>query len=79
MRRNVLPADVSKYSKHTFTQPQLMALLRPMRLEDSTLREAELRLAAHSDPCRALFEDADDVRPLPASETMDDLSLKEPH
>jgi hypothetical protein len=56
-----------------------MALLRPMRLEDSTLREAELRLAAHSDPCRALFEDADDVRPLPASETMDDLSLKEPH
>ncbi len=45
----VQPPYGSKYSKHTFTQPQLMAILCLMRFEDWTFREAEVRLAEHSD------------------------------
>ena len=52
--REVLPAYGSKYSKHTFTQPQLMTILCLMRFEDWTFREAEVRLAEHSDLRRAL-------------------------
>jgi hypothetical protein len=52
--REVLPAYGSKYSKHTFTQPQLMTVLCLMRFEDWTFREAEVRLAEHSDLRRAL-------------------------
>src|SRR6185295_12817958 len=37
----------SKYSKHTFTQPQLLAILCLMRYEDWTFREAEVRLGEH--------------------------------
>jgi hypothetical protein len=44
----------SKYSKHTFTQPQLMTILCLMRFEDWTFREAEVRLAEHSDLRAAL-------------------------
>ncbi len=52
--REVLPAYSGKYSKHTFTQPQLMTILCLMRFEDWTFREAEVRLAEHSDLRRAL-------------------------
>lgn len=52
--QEVLPAYGSKYSKHTFTQPQLMTILCLMRFEDWTFREAEVRLAEHSDLRRAL-------------------------
>jgi hypothetical protein len=41
----ILPAYPSKFSKHTFTQPQLLAVLCLMRYEDWTLRKAEVRLA----------------------------------
>jgi transposase len=47
--REVLPAYSGKFSKHTFTQPQLMTVLCLMRFEDWTFREAEVRLAEHSD------------------------------
>ena len=43
-----LPDYRSKFSKHTFTQPQLLAILCLMRYEDWTLRKAEVRLAEHS-------------------------------
>jgi hypothetical protein len=52
--RGVLPDYSGKYSKHTFTQPQLMTILCLMRFEDWTFREAEVRLAEHSDLRRAL-------------------------
>lgn len=50
----VLPAYSSKFSKHTFSQPQLMTILCLMRFEDWTFREAEVRLAEHSDLRSAL-------------------------
>lgn len=50
----VMPPYGSKFSKHTFTQPQLMTILCLMRFEDWTFREAEVRLAEHSDLRRAL-------------------------
>ena len=50
----VVPPYGSKYSKHTFTQPQLMTILCLMRFEDWTFREAEVRLAEHSDLRAAL-------------------------
>lgn len=50
----IVPPYGSKYSKHTFTQPQLMTILCLMRFEDWTFREAEVRLAEHSDLRRAL-------------------------
>jgi hypothetical protein len=43
----VLPLYRSKYSKHTFTQPQLLAILCLMRYEDWTFRETEVRLQEH--------------------------------
>ena len=52
--QEVLPAYSGKYSKHTFTQPQLMTILCLMRFEDWTFREAEVRLSEHSDLRRAL-------------------------
>jgi hypothetical protein len=45
----ILPAYLSKFSKHTFTQPQLLAVLCLMRYEDWTLRKAEVRLAEHGE------------------------------
>jgi Transposase DDE domain/Transposase domain (DUF772) len=50
----VLPDYRSKFSKHTFTQPQLLAVLCLMRYEDWTLRKAEVRLAEHSELRHAL-------------------------
>jgi hypothetical protein len=49
-----LPAYRSKFSKHLFTQPQLLAILCLMRDEDWTCREAEVRLAEHTELRRAL-------------------------
>jgi hypothetical protein len=54
MMNEVLPPYCRKFSKHTFTQPQLMTILCLMRFEDWTFREAEVRLAEHSDLRRAL-------------------------
>lgn len=55
---DVAQATVSRYrtcfSKHQFTQPQLLAILCLMRYEDWTYREAEVRLAEHSELRRAL-------------------------
>lgn len=50
----VLPLYRSKYSKHTFTQPQLLAILCLMRYEDWTFRETEVRLQEHLELRRAL-------------------------
>jgi hypothetical protein len=43
----VLPRFRSRFSKHQFTQPQLLAILCLMRYEDWTFREAEVRLGEH--------------------------------
>jgi hypothetical protein len=52
--RTALPAYRSKFSKHQFTQPQLLAVLCLMRYEDRTFREAEVRLAEHRELREAL-------------------------
>ena len=44
----VVPPYRSKFSKHVFTQPQLLTLLCLMRYEDWTFREVEVRLAEHA-------------------------------
>ena len=43
----VLPRYRSRFSKHQFTQPQLLAIPCLMRYEDWTFREAEVRLGEH--------------------------------
>lgn len=45
----VLPSYRSRFSKHQFTQPQLLAILCLMRYADWTFREAEVRLREHSE------------------------------
>jgi hypothetical protein len=45
--QGVLPPYRSRFSKHQFTQPQLLAILCLMRYEDWTFREAEVRLGEH--------------------------------
>jgi hypothetical protein len=45
--RAVLPRYRSRFSKHQFTQPQLLSILCLMRYEDWTFREAEIRLGEH--------------------------------
>jgi hypothetical protein len=52
--KRVMPLYGSKYSKHTFTQPQLLAILCLMRYEDWTFRETEIRLQEHSELRMAL-------------------------
>ncbi len=52
--RAVLPRYRSRFSKHQFTQPQLLAVLCLMRYEDWTFREAEVRLSEHRELCQAL-------------------------
>src|SRR5712692_5697938 len=44
--RAVLPRYRSRFSKHQFTQPQLLAILCLMRYEDWTFRETVRRLRA---------------------------------
>lgn len=50
----ILSAYCSKFSKYTFTQPQLMTILCLMRFKDWSFREAEIRLSEHSDLRAAL-------------------------
>src|SRR5215469_6994464 len=50
----VLPRYRSRFSKHQFTQPQLLAVLCLMRYEDWTFREAEVRLREHRELRAAL-------------------------
>ena len=47
--KRVLPPYRSRFGKHQFTQPQLLAVLLLMRYEDWTFREAEVRLGEHRD------------------------------
>ncbi|MGB7281151.1 MAG: hypothetical protein WBE13_02720 [Candidatus Acidiferrum sp.] len=47
----VLPRYRSRFSKHQFTQPQLLAILCLMRYEDWTFREAEVRLGVFLCAC----------------------------
>ncbi len=49
-----LPRYRSPFSKHTFTQPTLLAILCLMRYEDWTYREAEVRLREHAELRQAL-------------------------
>ena len=49
-----VPVYRSKFSKHVFTQPQLLAVLCLMRYEDWTFREAEVRLSEHRELREAL-------------------------
>ena len=49
-----VPRYRTAFSKHQFPQPQLLAILCLMRYEDWTYREAEVRLAEHSELRRAL-------------------------
>jgi IS5 family transposase len=50
----VMPTYRSRFSKHIFTQPQLLAILSLMRYEDWTYREAEVRLSEHQELRKAL-------------------------
>jgi len=52
--QTTVPRFRTAFSKHQFTQPQLLAILCLMRYEDWTFREAEVRLAEHSELRRAL-------------------------
>jgi hypothetical protein len=45
----VLPPYRTRFSKHQFTQPQLLAVLCLLRYEDWTFREAEVRLREHQE------------------------------
>jgi hypothetical protein len=45
----VLPPYRTRFSKHQFTQPQLLALLCLMRFEGWTFREVEVRLSEHAE------------------------------
>jgi hypothetical protein len=47
-------ASCSKFSKHTFTQLRLLAVLCLMRYEDWTLRKTEVQLAEHGELRSAL-------------------------
>ena len=49
-----LPRYRSPFSKHTFAQPTLLAILCLMRYEDWTYREAEVRLREHAELRTAL-------------------------
>ena len=45
----VLPPYRTRFSKHQFTQPPLLAVLCLMRYEEWTFREAEVRLREHQE------------------------------
>jgi hypothetical protein len=51
----VLPDYRTKFSKRTFTQPQLLAVVCLMRYEDWTLRKTEVRHALSTASCEALW------------------------
>ena len=52
--RAVLRRYRSRFSKHQFMQPQLLAILCLMRYEDWTFRQAEVRLGEHRELRQAL-------------------------
>jgi len=52
-----LPRYRSLFSKRTFTQPALLAILCLMRYEDLTYREAEARWREHAELRKALLID----------------------
>jgi hypothetical protein len=52
--QKVVSSYRTKYSKHLFTQPQLLSILCLMRYEDWTFRETEVRLAEHRELRTAL-------------------------
>jgi hypothetical protein len=52
--QTTVPRYRTTFSKHQFTQPQLLAILCLMRYEDWTFREAEVRLAEHAELRQAL-------------------------
>src|SRR5512146_2924686 len=52
--KRTMPSYRSKFSKHVFTRPQLLAMVCLMRYEDWTFRETEIRVREHSDLRRAL-------------------------
>ena len=54
LTETVMPRYRTKFSKHTFTQPQRVAILCLMRYEDWTFREVEVRLAEHRELREAL-------------------------
>ena len=54
MASAVLPPYRSRFSKHQFTQQQLLAVLRLMRYQDWTFRETEVRLREHRELRRVL-------------------------
>ena len=54
--QKVLALYRNKYSKHTFTQPQLLAILCLMHYEDWNFREIEIRLQEHPIELRMAFE-----------------------
>lgn len=49
-----VPRYRTAFSKHEFTHSQLQAVLRVMRYEDWTIREAEVRISKHSELRSAL-------------------------
>ena len=52
--RAVPPRYRSRFSKHQFAQPHLLAILCLMRYKDRTFREAEVRLGEHRELRQAL-------------------------
>jgi hypothetical protein len=55
----------SRFSKHQFTKPHLLAVLYLMRYEDRTLRKTEVRLREHREFRRAVvLPDRDGCRQL---------------
>lgn len=65
LAERILPRYRSKFSKHQFTQPQLLVILCLMRYEDWTFRETEVRLSEHSELRHALqIEQAPDYTTL---------------
>lgn len=54
MADRVIPRYRTRFSKHQFTQPQLLAVVCLMRYADWNLRETEVRLSEHVELRRAL-------------------------
>src|SRR5260370_19754638 len=67
----VLPPYRTRFSKHQFTQPQLLAVLFLIRYEDWTFRRAEGRLPEHQEVRSALHLPA-----VPRHPTLDRFLLR---
>ena len=71
----VLPPYRSRFSKHPFPQPQLLAILCLMRYADGTFREAEVRLREPSE-WRALLRLWSGPAPPPCSDSCVDCRTR---